>query len=111
MKRSLEWHSGLLLLVITCRVRVLAQGPVPKQAAIEVPFELIHGTMIVPAIVNCAGPFSMMLDTGADPSVVDLGTAKSVGLKIAASGQQGSGGERPTIFLMRPRYQSSSLAA
>jgi Aspartyl protease len=92
MKRSPEWHSGLLLLVITCCVRVLAQGPAPKQAVIEVPFELIHGTIIVPATVNGAGPFWMLLDTGADPSVVDLGTAKSVGLKIAASGQQGSGG-------------------
>jgi predicted aspartyl protease len=34
----------------------------------------------------------MLLDTGADPSIVEIGTAKSVGLKIAASGQQGSGG-------------------
>ena len=92
MKRLIEWHSGLLLLVITCCVQVLAQAPVPKQAFIEVPFELIHGTIIVPATVNGAGPFWMMLDTGADPSVVELGTAKSAGLKIAASGQQGSGG-------------------
>src|ERR1035438_7087245 len=92
MKRLIEWHSGLLLLVITCCVQVLAQAPVPKQAFIEVPFELIHGTIIVPATVNGAGPFWMMLDTGADPTVVELGTAKSAGLKIAASGQQGSGG-------------------
>lgn len=92
MKRSTEWHSGLLLLVITCCVQVLAQAPNPKQAVIEVPFELIHGAIIVPATVNGAGPFWMMLDTGADPSIVELGTAKIAGLKIAASGQQGSGG-------------------
>ena len=63
-----------------------------KQSVIELPFELLHGTIIVPATVNGAGPFWMMLDTGADPSIVELGIAKSAGLKIAASGQQGSGG-------------------
>ncbi len=46
MKRSIEWHSGLLLLVITCCVQVLAQAPVPKQAVIEVSFELIHGALL-----------------------------------------------------------------
>jgi predicted aspartyl protease len=92
MKRSTRWHSGLLLLVITGCVQVLAQASIQKQAVIELPFELIHGTIIVPATVNGAGPFWMMLDTGADPSIVELGIAKSAGLKIAASGQQGSGG-------------------
>jgi len=92
MKRSTQWHSGLLLLVITGCVQVLAQSSIQKQAVIELPFELLHGTIIVPATVNGAGPFWMMLDTGADPSIVELGIAKSAGLKIAASGQQGSGG-------------------
>lgn len=92
MERSIQRHFRLLLLVIAGCVQVLAQASVQKQAVIEVPFELIHGTIIVPATVNGAGPFWMMLDTGADPSIVELGIAKSTGLKIAASGQQGSGG-------------------
>jgi hypothetical protein len=83
MKQLIEWHSGLLLLVITCCVQVLAQAPVPKQAVIEVPFELIRGEIIVPVTVNGAGPLWMLLDTGVDPSVV----------------------------LLRPRYQSCNLAA
>src|SRR5277367_5779201 len=62
-ERSTELHFGLFLLVITCCVQVLAQAPVPKQAVIEVPFELIHGEIIVPVTVNGAGPFWMLLDT------------------------------------------------
>ena len=73
-------------------VQVLPPAPVPKQAVIEVPFELIRGEIIVPVTVNGAGPFWMLLDTGVDPSVVELGTAKSLGLKIAAKGHQGDGG-------------------
>jgi hypothetical protein len=92
MKRSAEWHFGLFLFFVTCCVQVLARVPVPKQAVIEVPFEFIHGAITVPATVNGAGPIWMMLDTGADPSIVELGIAKSAGLKISASGQQGSGG-------------------
>jgi predicted aspartyl protease len=92
MKRSTEWHFGLFLLVITCCVQALAEAPVPEQAVIEVPFELIRGEIIVPVTVNGAGPFWMLLDSGVDPSVVELGTAKSVGLKIAAKGHQGDGG-------------------
>jgi Aspartyl protease len=92
MKQSNQWHSGLLPLVITCCVQVLGQAPVPKQTVIEVPFELIRGEIVVPVTVNGAGPFWMLLDTGVDPSVVELGTAKSIGLKIAANGHQGDGG-------------------
>jgi predicted aspartyl protease len=34
----------------------------------------------------------MMLDTGTDPSAIDLATAKELGLKLAPIGQQGAGG-------------------
>jgi hypothetical protein len=92
MKRSFAWICWLLLFATACCVHVQAQAPGTKQAVIEVPFEFIHGAIVVQASVNGQGPFSMMLDTGADPSVVELQTAKNVGLKLAANGQQGSGG-------------------
>ena len=92
MKRSFACVSALFLFAITYCLHVLAQAPVVKQTVIEVPFEFIHGSIVVQATVNGHGPFWMLLDTGADPSIVELGTAKSVGLKIAPSGQQGSGG-------------------
>lgn len=84
--------SALFLFTITYSLHALAQTPVAEQTPIEVPFEFIHDSIVVQATVNGHGPFSMLLDTGADPSIVELGTAKSIGLKIAATGQQGSGG-------------------
>jgi len=92
MKRSAAYHVGQLLFLITCCVEALAQPPVPKQAVIEVPFELIRGAIIVSTTVDGAGPFWMMLDTGVDPSVVDLETAKSTGLKIAGGHEISGGG-------------------
>jgi predicted aspartyl protease len=92
MKRSLACVAALFLFAIPYCLPVLAQAPVVPQTVIVVPFEFIHGSILVQASLNGQGPFWMMLDTGADPSIVEIGTAKRVGLKIAASGQPGSGG-------------------
>jgi predicted aspartyl protease len=92
MKRSFACVSALFLFAITYCLHALAQAPVVQQTVIEVPFEFIQGSVVVQASLNGHGPFWMMLDTGADPSIVEIETAKKVGLKIAASGQQGSGG-------------------
>ena len=58
---------------------------------VEVPFELHKDAILVQAKVNGKGPFTMMLDTGVDPSVVDLATAREIGLAVDATGHQGSG--------------------
>lgn len=92
MKRSLACIAALFLFAIPYCLPVLAQAPVVPQTVIVVPFEFIHGSILVQASLNGQGPFWMMLDTGADPSIVEIGTAKRVGLKIAAGGQPGSGG-------------------
>jgi predicted aspartyl protease len=91
MKRSSVWVSALFLFAIPHYLHVLAQAPV-KQTVIEVSSEFIQRSIVVQATVNGHGPFWMLLDTGADPSIVELGTARSIGLKIATSGQPGSGG-------------------
>jgi hypothetical protein len=49
---------------------------------IEVPFEFYRNSVILQVKVNGKGPYSMLLDTGTDPSAIDLGTAKQIGLKI-----------------------------
>ncbi len=82
----------LFLFSIADCAHVLAQAPIVKRTVIEIPFEFIHESIVVQATINGRGPFWMLLDSGADPSIVELGTAKSVDLKIAAKGQQGSGG-------------------
>jgi predicted aspartyl protease len=92
MKRSSVSNSALFVFAITCCLHVLGQAPTVKQPVTEVPFEFIHESIVVQVMVNGHGPFWMLLDTGADPSVVELKTAKDIGLKLATSGQQGSGG-------------------
>jgi predicted aspartyl protease len=114
MKRSCAWLSALFLFAISCFPGVVAQDPLVKQRVIEVPFEFIHGSVVVQTTVNGRGPFWMLLDTGADPSIVELQTAKSVGLKIAASGQQGSGGgtgSNPAYATSLPQVELGGLTA
>jgi len=69
----------------------LAQAA-PVHGVIEVPFEFDHDSIIVRAKVAKQGPFDLLLDTGVDPSVFDRAIARSIGLKIAPQGVQGSGG-------------------
>src|SRR5262249_21090395 len=60
--------------------------------AIEVPFEFYRNQIIVHAAVNGQGPYNMLLDTGTDPSAIDLATARAIGLKLPATGHPVSGG-------------------
>jgi predicted aspartyl protease len=49
---------------------------------IEVPFTFERSSVIIPVKVNGRGSYNMLLDTGAEQSAVDLGTAKELGLKL-----------------------------
>lgn len=103
MKRSSGLNFGWLLLAATGCLRVFAQVPAIEQSVVEIPFEFVRGSVVVQVMVNGKGQFSMLLDTGADPSIVDLETAKSIGLEIAAKGEQGSGGGKDA----NPAYETS----
>jgi predicted aspartyl protease len=59
---------------------------------IEVPFEFLRNEIIVQVRVGGKGPFNMLLDTGTDPSAVDLATARELGLKLSGEGKAASGG-------------------
>lgn len=63
-----------------------------KQQVVEIPFDFYRHEIILQVKVNGKGPFNMMLDTGTDPSVIDLATAKDIGLKLHPLGKPGSGG-------------------
>lgn len=67
-----------------------------KQQAVEVPFEFYRNEIILQVKVNGKGPFNMMLDTGTDPSAVDLNTAREIGLKLHSLGKPASGGGTDT---------------
>jgi predicted aspartyl protease len=63
-----------------------------KGEVVEVPFEFTHNEIVIQVKVNGKGPFNMLLDTGTDPSAIDLATAKELGLKLSSAGGPVSGG-------------------
>ena len=82
-----------------CRRLAVASAIVCGQAretsaneVIQVPFEFIRDAIVVQATIDGKGPFSVMLDTGVDPSVIDLETARQIGLKLDPKGHEASGG-------------------
>ncbi len=85
----------LFLTVSCCCFGSFAQAATNNEA-IEVPFNFYRNAIIVQAKVNGKGPFNMLLDTGADPSVIDFKMAKEIGLKLASVGKQGTGGGTDT---------------
>jgi len=65
------------------------------------PFEFLHDEIIVEFKVNGEGPFLFLLDTGVDPSVVDLNVAEEAGLTVVlenAGEAEGVGMERVLIY-------------
>ena len=63
-----------------------------KDKVIEVPFDLYKNEIIVQVQVDGKGPFNMMLDTGADPSAIDLTLARDLGLNLARVEKRATGG-------------------
>ena len=85
-----------LLMIVGSLTQVIAQ-----QQVVEVPFEFFRNEIIVQVKVNGVGPFNMMLDTGTNPSAIDLATAKDLGLKLSSVGGPVSGGAQTGIWRMR----------
>ncbi len=81
----------VLLLSFSCCLGSLARASTAN-GVVEVPFDLYHNAIVLQAKVDGKGPFNMLLDTGVDPSAVDLNVAKEIGLKLASVGSQGTGG-------------------
>src|SRR5262249_35123364 len=76
----------LTLLAIACFVSTISAQTV------EVPFEFVHNQVVIKVTIDGKGPFNAMVDTGTDPSAVDLATARQIGIKLDDKGHKGSGG-------------------
>lgn len=82
--------TSWLLLTIAC---VCSSAQVKsKQRVVEIPFDFYRNEIILQVKVNGKGPFNMMLDTGTDPSAIDLATAKELGVELIPLGTPATGG-------------------
>jgi hypothetical protein len=83
-------------------IALLSSTAGPAWAAVdapEVPFELVHNEVLVFAKVNGKGPFLMKIDSGADPSLIDIHTAMKLGLTLNPAGEGTEGGnDEGSIF-------------
>ena len=59
---------------------------------IEVPFEFYKNELVAEVMIDGKGPFMMLLDTGTDPSAIDLATADAIGIRHSGKGHQSNGG-------------------
>jgi predicted aspartyl protease len=94
MKMRIARALTLCLLLAAASFSSFAQGKSSQDQVLEIPFDFYRNEIILQVKVNGKGPFNMMLDTGTDPSVVDLTTARGLGLKLQSSGATASGGGR-----------------
>ena len=113
MKIKFTQSLGICILVAVSCLDSFAQAP-GKEQIIEVPFDFDRIEIILQVKANGRGPFNMMLDTGTDPSAIDLATAKELGLKLDPIGRQGAGGGTSvnlTYETKLPLLEIGSLAA
>ena len=82
---SLNRTTIIALFILCLSVTLAAQS-------VEVPFDFVHNEIIVKVTIDGKGPFNAMIDTGTDPSAVDIATARQVGIKIGSTAHKSSGG-------------------
>ena len=92
MKERCSLCLVISLLVAAGCVSSYAQAS-GKDPTVEVPFNFHRNEIILSVKIGGeARTLNMMLDTGTDPSAIDLATAKAIGLKLDRIGRPGSGG-------------------
>ncbi len=56
-----------------------------------VPFRFPKQQILLSVLVNGSGPYNMLLDSGTDPSAIDIGLARSIGMELSAPTSTGTG--------------------
>lgn len=64
----------------------------PQNLLAVVPVDVSKGEVVAKVRICGKGPFTVLLDTGTAPSLIDLTLAKQLGIKTQQAGQAGSGG-------------------
>lgn len=115
--RSVTMNTTILRLLNSCLLLATASlccFAQAKDQVIQFPFEFHKNEIILQVSVNGNGPFNMMLDTGTDPSAIDLATAKQLNLKLHPLGKEITGGGTDAnkgYYTQLPLVEVGSLTA
>jgi predicted aspartyl protease len=82
-----------------------------RSAPIEVPFEFVYNQIVVAVKIAGKGPYHVLVDTGSDPSAIDLATAKELGLGLDSRSYAASGGGNDIQTVHLTRLPSVELGA
>ena len=80
-------HQYIVLILAVLTLGTLAAGQ-----SSEVPFDFIHNEIVVRVMINGKGPFNAMIDTGTDPSAIDIATARGIGIELGKKAHKSAGG-------------------
>lgn len=78
------------------------QPPFPEEHTAS--FELVKNQVVVRALLEGRGPFSCIVDTAVDPSVVDMALAKRLGLPVPKRGGAAEGIGADTVMVYATRF-------
>jgi predicted aspartyl protease len=87
----------------------LCQNRSAHSPPVEVPFEFVHNQIIVSVKIGGKGPYQMLVDTDTDPSVIDLSTAKELGLGLDSKSYSATGGGTSPQTIQLTRLPSVEL--
>lgn len=89
--------TAVVAIIFICsQLSLRGQTPVS-----EIPFDFYHDEIVLHVTINGQGPFVMLLDTDTDPSSIDLGKARILGLKLDPVPGQATGGgsDKNAVYL------------
>jgi len=93
-------------IVTACAILFLTAGcAIAAGLPADVPFELFHNVILVPVHLGDRGPYLAMIDTGTDPSAIDIALAKELGLRLGRGGEIDGGGTQ-TVKAFETRLAS-----
>jgi hypothetical protein len=80
-----------------------AESRAPISRERQTSFELVKNQIVVRAELEGRGPFSCIVDTAVDPSVVDIALARRLGLSVSAQGGAAEGIGTDTVAVYPTR--------
>ncbi len=101
---------AILTLFLLGVIGVIENGSAQSRSApVEVPFEFVHNQIVVTVKIGGKGPYHMLVDTGSDPSAIDLATAKELGLGLDSRSYAATGAGSDTQTGQMTRLPSIEL--